>query len=72
LYLELLLGEYASTKQNVVKFSIGVEINQALIEGLVDTDISMLVMVANVMRELCTMHPVSGHETYKTTSSMII
>jgi len=48
-----------------------VEINQALIESLVDTSASMLVMVASVVKEFGIMHLVSGHETYKTTSGTI-
>jgi len=48
-----------------------VEINQALIEGLVDTRASMLVMAANVFKKLSIMHLVAGHETYKTTSSIM-
>jgi predicted aspartyl protease len=48
-----------------------VEINQALIESLVDTGASMLVMVASVVKEFGIMHLVSGHETYKTTSGTI-
>ncbi len=42
-----------------------VKINQAMIEGLVDTRASMLVMAANVVRELGIMHLVASHETYK-------
>ncbi len=48
-----------------------VEINNGTIEGLVDIDASMLVMVASIVRELGIMHLVSGHETYKTTSRTI-
>jgi hypothetical protein len=43
-----------------------VEINQALLEGLVDTNASIFVMVATVVKELGIMHMVSSHETYKT------
>jgi len=49
-----------------------VETNQALFEGLVDINASMLVMVASVVRELGIMHLVSRHETYKTTFKMVI
>jgi hypothetical protein len=49
-----------------------VEINQALIEGLVDTRASMSVMVASVVRKLGIMHLVAGHETYKTTFGIVI
>ncbi len=49
-----------------------VETNQALFEGLVDINASMLVMVASVIRELGIMHLVSRHETYKTTFGMVI
>ncbi len=48
-----------------------VEINQTLIEGLVDTRASMLVIIANVVRELGIMHLVVGHETYKITSRLV-
>jgi hypothetical protein len=44
-----------------------IEINQALLEGLVNINTSMLVMGASVVRELGIMHLVSKHETYKTT-----
>jgi predicted aspartyl protease len=43
-----------------------------MIERLVDTGASMLVMVASVVKELGIMHLVAGHETYKTTSSIVI
>jgi predicted aspartyl protease len=48
-----------------------VEINQAMIEGLVDTGASMLVMVASVVKELGIMHLVGGHETYKTAFGIV-
>ncbi len=48
-----------------------VEINNGMIEGLVDTGASMLVIAASIVRELGIMHLVSGHETYKTTSGTI-
>jgi hypothetical protein len=48
-----------------------VEINQALLEGLVDTRALMLVMAANVVKEFGIMHLVSRHETYKIISSII-
>jgi hypothetical protein len=48
-----------------------VEINQALVEGLVDTRALMLVMAANVVKEFGIMHLVSRHETYKIISSII-
>jgi hypothetical protein len=44
-----------------------VEINWTLIEGLVDTNASMSIMVANVVREFGIMHLILGHKTYKTT-----
>lgn len=40
-----------------------VEINQALIEGLVDIRASMSIMVAIVVKELGIMHLMDGHET---------
>jgi hypothetical protein len=48
-----------------------VEINNGMIEGLVDTGASMLVMATNIVRELGIMHLVSGYETYKITSGTI-
>ncbi len=51
---------------------LDVEINQTMIEGLVDTKASMLVMIAIVVRKLSIMHLVAGHETYKTTSSIMM
>lgn len=48
-----------------------VEINQVLLEGLVDTRVSMLIMAPSVVKELGIMHLVLRHETYKTTSSII-
>jgi predicted aspartyl protease len=50
---------------------LAVEINQAMIEGLVDTGASMSIMAASVVRELGIMHMVVGHETYKTTSGIM-
>ncbi len=43
---------------------LAIEINQAMIEGLVDIGASMSVMAASVVRELGIMHLVVGHETY--------
>jgi predicted aspartyl protease len=51
---------------------LAVEINQAMIEGLVDTRASMSIMVANVVRELGIMHLVAGHETYKTAFGIVM
>jgi hypothetical protein len=48
-----------------------VEINLTLIEGLVDTNASMSIMVANVVREFDIMYLVLGHEVYKITSRTI-
>jgi hypothetical protein len=42
-----------------------------MIEGLVEIDASMLVMVVNIVQELGIMYLVSGHETYKTTSRTV-
>jgi hypothetical protein len=42
-----------------------------LIEGLVDTDASMSIMIANVVKEFGIMHLVLGHKTYKTMSRVI-
>ncbi len=51
---------------------LSVEINGYLIEGLVDTGASMSVMAAAVVREMGMMHLVSGSETYKTASGMLM
>jgi len=48
-----------------------IKINQTMIEVLVDTGASMLVMAANVVRELGIMHLVASHETYKTTFGIV-
>jgi len=50
---------------------LAIEINQATIEGLVDTGAFMSVMATNVVRELGIMHLVASHKTYKTTSSIV-
>jgi hypothetical protein len=63
---------YINKTNHSKTFHLGVEINQAFIEGLVDINVLMLVMAASVMKELDIVHLVSGHETYKTTSSMVI
>jgi predicted aspartyl protease len=44
-----------------------IEINQTMIEGLVDTGVSMSVMATNVVREFGIMHLMANNETYKTT-----
>jgi hypothetical protein len=49
-----------------------VEINQTLIEGLVDTKASMLIMAASVVRELDIMYLVAGHETYKVAFGIVM
>jgi hypothetical protein len=43
-----------------------------MIEGLVDIGASMLIMPASVVRELGIMHLLASHETFKTTSSIVI
>jgi len=50
---------------------LAVEINQAMIQGLVDAGASMSGMADSVVRELGIMHLVAGHETYKTASSTV-
>ncbi len=50
---------------------LSVEMNDCLIEGLVDTGVSMSVMVAAVVREMGMMHLVFGSETYKNASGMV-
>ncbi|CAK9199085.1 unnamed protein product [Sphagnum troendelagicum] len=50
---------------------LSVEVNHCIIEGLVDTGASMLVMAAAAVRELGLMHLVSGTEAYKTASGAI-
>ncbi len=48
-----------------------VEINQTLIEGLVDTRASMLIMVASVFKKLGIMYLIVGYETYKIASRIM-
>jgi hypothetical protein len=48
-----------------------VEINNNLVEGLVDTSISKLVMSTTVVHEFGMMHLVSGFESYETTSRVV-
>jgi len=48
-----------------------VEINDCIIEGMVDTGASMLVLAAAVVRELGIMHLVTGNESYKTASGVV-
>jgi hypothetical protein len=50
---------------------LGVEINEALIEGLVDIGTSMSVMAVSVVRKLGIMHLMIGHETYKIAFGMV-
>jgi len=45
---------------------LSVEVNSCLVEGLVDTEASMSVMAATIVRELGLIHLVFGSETYKT------
>ncbi len=52
-------------------FHLVVEINWTLIESFVDTDTSMSIMVANVVKEFGIMHLVLSHKTYKTMSRTI-
>ncbi len=42
-----------------------IEINNYVVEGLVDIEASMSIMVVVVVRELGIMHLVTGFETYK-------
>ncbi len=51
---------------------LSVEVNSYLVERLVDTGASMSVMAAAVVRELGLMHLVSGFETYKTASGVVM
>jgi hypothetical protein len=48
-----------------------VEVNNCLVEGLVDTGVSMSIMAVSVVRELGLMHLVFGSETYKTASGAV-
>ncbi len=48
-----------------------VEINNYVVEGLVDTGVSMSIMAAAVIRELGIMHLVTGLETYKTVCGLV-
>jgi predicted aspartyl protease len=47
-------------------FHLLMEINNYVVEGLVDTGVSMFVMATAVVRELGIMHLVARSETYKT------
>jgi hypothetical protein len=47
------------------------EVQNGLIEGLVDTDASMFVMVARIVRELEIVHLVSNNENYKMASNIV-
>ncbi|CAK9865817.1 unnamed protein product [Sphagnum jensenii] len=49
-----------------------VEVNNYIVEGLLDTGASMTVMAAAVVRELGMMHLITGSESYKTASGVII
>jgi predicted aspartyl protease len=49
-----------------------VEISNCVVEGLVDIGASMSVLAVAVVRELGMMHLVTGNESYKTTSGVII
>jgi len=51
---------------------LSVEVNSYLVEGLVDIGASMSIMAAVVVRELRLMHMVSGSETYKTASRVVM
>jgi hypothetical protein len=53
-------------------FHLVVEINQALLEGLVNIGASISIMATSVAKKLGIMHLVLGHETYKTTFGIII
>ncbi len=48
-----------------------VEINNCVVEGLVDTGLSMSVLAVVIIRELGMMHLVTGNESYKTASGMV-
>ncbi len=48
-----------------------VEINQALLEGIVNIDMSMSIMVISVVRKLGIMHLVLGHKTFNTPSEIV-
>jgi hypothetical protein len=47
------------------------EVQNGLIEGLVDIDTSMFVMVVRIVRELEIMHLVSDNENYKMASNIV-
>lgn len=47
------------------------EVQNGLIEGLVDIDTSMFVMVARIVQELEIMHLVSDNENYKMASNIV-
>jgi len=49
-----------------------VEISNYVVEGLVDTGASMFVLAVVIVRDLGMMHLVTGNESYKTASGVII
>jgi hypothetical protein len=50
---------------------LSVEMNRYIIEGLVDTGASMLIMAATVVREMGMMHSVVDSESFKTASRVV-
>jgi len=68
----IIIRRVCINKMNHTKtFHLVVEINQTLLEGLVDTNMSMSIVAISVVRELGIMHLVLGHETFKTTFAML-
>ncbi len=63
---------YVSKTHRSKTLDLLVEICDCIVEGLVDTGASMSVLAAVVVKELGMMHLVTGNESYKTTSGVII
>ncbi len=64
----LVLIEHTTTSKTL---HLAIEINQALIEGLVDIRASMLVMATNIVKKLGIIHLMVGNETYKIAFGMV-
>jgi hypothetical protein len=68
----IIIKKFYINKMNRSKIlHLVIKINQTLLERLVDTYMSMYIMVISVVIELGIMHLVLGHETFKTTSVMV-
>ncbi len=63
---------YVSKTHRSKTLHLPMEISNCVLEGLVDTGASMSVLAVDVVRELGIMHLVTGNESYKTASGVII